>query len=74
MSTMGRNGEIDAAPPSSVLQVAWNRYLHQLDKKPLRTKVLIDTVLSGTRVSASAPAPEWLTPSGVTRNHGCVRV
>ena len=58
---MGRNGEIDGAPPSSVLQVAWNRYLHQLDKKPLRTKVNFIGVVVNSRVSPPSVLayPTW---------------
>ncbi len=71
---MGRNGEIDAAPPSSILQVAWGRYLRQLDRKPLRTKARLDAALCDPRDIPSCPGCTLHRPnlsSGQDRQTAC---
>lgn len=82
---MGRNGE-NAAPHGSVLQVAWSRYLKQLDKKPLQTKVricfspLVPVRAATPTQPAEVPAepcrrsqrPAWLAPATSWRRRSLV--
>ena len=73
---MGRNGEIDDARPSSILQVAWGRYLRQLDRKPLRTKARLKTALSDPPDAPHAPVSPCTIPTSsgkdrhTARGHG----